>query len=217
MLDHVRKQYSPSDLPYHLIVPSLPGYAFSSAPPIDRDFGLEDIGRILNRLALNLGFGSGYIIQGGDIGSKVGRVMAATYDEVKGKRSETNYCTLLIILAIHVNFMIMKDPKLSTEEQSSIPAIEAEGLLRAKEFERVNSAYATEHATKPAIIGLVLSSNSVAILAWIGEKFLDWTDEDPSLDTILEAVSVYWFTNCAATCIYPYRQVRSVKQCDAQI
>lgn len=87
MLDRIRQQYTPDTLPYHLVVPSLPGYTFSSPPPQDRDFRLEDVARLLHKLAISLGFGSGYVLQGGDIGSKVGRVMAATYDEVKGKIS----------------------------------------------------------------------------------------------------------------------------------
>ena len=84
MLDQLRQRFSPETLPYHIVVPSLPGYTFSSAPPLDRDFQLEDIARLLHKLALSLGFGAGYVLQGGDIGSKVGRVMAATYDAVKG-------------------------------------------------------------------------------------------------------------------------------------
>lgn len=60
----------------------------------------------------------------------------------------------------------MKDPHLPPSEQQSIPEIEKEGLVRATEFERINSAYATEHATKPATIGLALSSSPVALLAW---------------------------------------------------
>jgi len=39
----------------------------------------------------------------------------------------------------------------------------------------------------------------------IGEKFLEWSDEDPSLDEILTSVSLYWFTECFARSIYPYR------------
>jgi len=41
----------------------------------------------------------------------------------------------------------------------------------------------------------------------IGEKFLDWTDDDPSLDLILESVTLYWLTGCMPTSVYPYRQV----------
>lgn len=77
------KQYTPETLPYHLIVPSLPGYAYSSSPPLDKDFRVEDIARLMNQLMLNLGFGGGYVAQGGDIGSKVGRVMAAEHEACK--------------------------------------------------------------------------------------------------------------------------------------
>jgi microsomal epoxide hydrolase len=77
--------HTSATLPYHLIVPSLPGYAFSSGAPLDKDFRLEDIARILNRLVVGLGFEQGYVVQGGDIGSKIARVMAAEHPHCKGK------------------------------------------------------------------------------------------------------------------------------------
>lgn len=72
-------------LPYHVIVPSLPGYAFSSAPPTDVDFRLEDVAQILDHLMSNLGFSNGYIAQGGDVGSKVAQVLAAKHRNCKGE------------------------------------------------------------------------------------------------------------------------------------
>lgn len=42
----------------------------------------------------------------------------------------------------------------------------------------------------------------------IGEKFLDWSDEDPSLDEILTSVTLYHLTDSFATSIYTYRDVR---------
>ena len=48
----------------------------------------------------------------------------------------------------------------------------------------------------------------VPTLLRIGEKFLDWSDEDPPLDVILEAVILYWLTETFPTSIYSYRQVR---------
>lgn len=78
------QQYSPSDLPYHLIVPSLPGYAFSSGPPLDRNFTVADVARIMNNLMVELGFGdTGYVAQGGDVGSRVGRILGAKYEECR--------------------------------------------------------------------------------------------------------------------------------------
>ena len=85
VIDKLRKKYSPDDLPYHIVVPSLPGYAFSSHPPLDKDFEIEDVARLMNQLMLNLDYGAGYMVQGGDVGSKVARVMAAKHNECKGK------------------------------------------------------------------------------------------------------------------------------------
>lgn len=48
-----------------------------------------------------------------------------------------------------------------------------------------------------------------ALLQRIGEKFLEWTDEDPPLEDILRAASLYWLTDSLPRCIYPYRAVRS--------
>ena len=84
LLSKLRQKYSPDELPYHIIVPSLPGYA-SSRPPLDKEFGIEDVARLMNDLMISLGYGAGYMVQGGDVGSKVARVMAAKHDECKGK------------------------------------------------------------------------------------------------------------------------------------
>jgi hypothetical protein len=84
ILSIMRKEYNASTLPYHLIAPSMPGYTFSSPPPIDRDLRIEDLARIFDKLMVGLGFADGYVVQGGDIGSKVGRIMAAKHDSCKG-------------------------------------------------------------------------------------------------------------------------------------
>ncbi|KAJ4154418.1 hypothetical protein NW765_015175 [Fusarium oxysporum] len=62
------------------------------------------------------------------------------------------------------------------------------------------------HATRPSTIGLILSSSPLALLAWVGEKFLSWSDEDPPLEEILTSVSLYWLTDSFPTSIFPYRQ-----------
>ncbi|KAH7379160.1 Alpha/Beta hydrolase protein [Phaeosphaeria sp. MPI-PUGE-AT-0046c] len=190
ILNYLARTYTPETLPYHLVVPSLPGYAFSSPPPLTRDFQLQNIASIMNSLMVELGFEGGYAVQGGDIGSKVCRVMAATYDTVK---------------AIHINFCIMPRPQFV--ESLNISYTERKGIERFEEFKRLGSAYALIHATKPSTIGLVLAANPLSLLAWIGEKFLAWTDEDPPLDDILSSVSLYWLTETFPRSIYPYRQL----------
>lgn len=66
-------------------MPSHLGYGFSSPPPpLDQNYGLPEMADLIDKLMVGLGFGGGYIVQGGDIGSQVGRVMAATKGTVKG-------------------------------------------------------------------------------------------------------------------------------------
>lgn len=188
ILGNVRAQYSARDLPYHLIVPSLPGFAFSSPPPQHKDFAISDIARLLNKLIQALGFTS-YVAQGGDIGSKCARVLAAEHDACK---------------AVHINFCIMPEP---ASVHGTISEREKVGLRRANDFHRIGSAYALEHATKPSTIAFAVGSNPVSLLAWVGEKFLDWTDDDLDIEDVLASVSLYWLTDCFATSIYPYRHL----------
>jgi microsomal epoxide hydrolase len=188
----MREQYTPQTLPYHLIVPSHPGYAFSSTPPLHKEFGVENIASCQNQVMQNLGFGEGYIAQGGDIGSSIARIMTADYASCK---------------ALHLNTLFgsfVRDP--SKTSHLSVTAAEQKGVDRMKQFIATGSAYAFMHATRPSTISLVLASNPLALLAWIGEKFLAWTDVDPDIETILEAVSLYWFTETFPRAIYPYRQ-----------
>jgi microsomal epoxide hydrolase len=185
-----KKRYTPQELPYHFIIPSLPGYAFSSTPPLQKDWNLTDSARLMNKLMVGLGFGSGYAVQGGDIGSYTSRIMAAKHDSCK---------------AMHLNFCVIPYPENTAGVSLPLEETEKEGLDRGDTFGKTGTAYALEHATRPATIGFVLSSSPLALLAWIGEKFQDWTDTTPSLDQILEAVTLYWLTDTFPRAIYPYR------------
>ncbi|OXH21695.1 microsomal epoxide hydrolase [Cryptococcus neoformans] len=188
MMEMVKKKYSPEDLPFHLIVPSLPGWLFSTPPPKDREFKVKDVGYLFNGLMEGLGFGGGYVAQGGDIGSYVSNELGANYPACK---------------IIHVNYSNPPPRPLPSpgfpEQEASPPS--AEDLLELLQ----KFGYALEHSTRPATVGLVVGSNPLSLLAWIGEKFLEWTDESPSVETTLTMTSLYWFTDCFTTSIYTYR------------
>ncbi|OMP86619.1 putative epoxide hydrolase [Diplodia seriata] len=190
MLELLKKKYpSPDKLPYHIIVPSLPGFAFSDRPPKDKDWSGPDTGRLMHKLLEALGFGeTGYVVQGGDVGSYVSRHMASHYDACK---------------AMHLNFCPV--PKPDNVSDSDLSDEERKALARGDAFRTAGIAYAMKHATRPSTIGLVLSSSPIALLGWIGEKFLTWTDAAPPLPTILDAVSLYWLTDTFPTSIYTYR------------
>jgi pimeloyl-ACP methyl ester carboxylesterase len=157
----------------------------------------------MHKLLLSLGLTS-YLVQGGDIGSLVSRVIAATYEECKG---------------MHLNFMYIYGiwDKASSEDELS--AQEKAGLERLDEFSTTGNAYAKMHGTKPSTIGLVLASSPVAQLAWIGEKFLAWSDPatTPLLQTIVADITLYWLTGCFPTSIYTYREMKELLHVDKPI
>lgn len=94
-----------------------------------------------------------------------------------------------------------------------------EAMERFEYFQKWEFAYKHEHATKSATIGFVLESSPIALLSWydkcldrctrltcrIGEKFIVWSDETPSLDHILANVSIYWYNQTISTGLYHYR------------
>ena len=190
MLDVIKGKYTPETLPYHIIVPSLPGYTFSSGPPVSKDCSSVEMGRVCQKLMHQLGFSDGYVAQGGDLGSFISRQAAQQDTSCK---------------AFHVNMFMMKPPKNMNE--LPLEEIEMKYAPKGQRWLDYGSAYGREHGTRNGTIGLVLSASPVAMLAWIGEKFLEWTDQDPPVDKILESVSLYWLTDTFPRCIYPYRSV----------
>jgi microsomal epoxide hydrolase len=69
-----------------------------------------------------------------------------------------------ILLTYRVNFCNMEDEP--EHLQYEITEAEQEGLRRGRKNMQTGSSYAFQHATKPATIGLILSTNPVALLAW---------------------------------------------------
>ncbi|KAI3401970.1 hypothetical protein diail_3944, partial [Diaporthe ilicicola] len=84
-LSKVQRQYAsdPASLPYHLIVPSLPGYGFTKVS-INKGLTAPIASRILNKLMIKLGFNQ-YIAQGGDVGSMITKTVVEEYDECIGE------------------------------------------------------------------------------------------------------------------------------------
>lgn len=50
--------------------------------------------------------------------------------------------------------------------KDDLPEDEKAALVRGPIFQETGSAYAREHGTRPATIGLVLSTSPIALLAW---------------------------------------------------
>lgn len=70
----------------------------------------------------------------------------------------------LHVAAIHLNACSMSEPK--TLPESSVTHLEKEGVEKGSAWMKTGVAYQAIHATRSSTIDLVLSTNSVALLAW---------------------------------------------------
>ncbi|KAI0027366.1 Alpha/Beta hydrolase protein [Vararia minispora EC-137] len=191
---------------FHVVSPSLPGFGFSEAPR-QKGFGHAQFAEVSHKLMLALGY-SGYVVQGGDLGARVARVLAQTYGPAYVKAWHTN----------------MPSPS-GPPRLSSHPALyfrhlltpysssERAGLARAKWFQTTQRGYYIEQATKPQTLGYLLADSPAGLLAWIYEKLVLWSDNYKwSDDEVLTWVSVYWFSSAgpaASLRIYFERRVAS--------
>ncbi|KAK4186709.1 putative hydrolase [Podospora australis] len=190
-----------ASLPYHLIAPSLPGFTLSDPWPKDQHYGMQDAAQVIDSLLTSvLGFPE-YVAQGGDIGSRIGRCLASTYDS----------CTACLL-----NFSPLPAPE--GFDFSTLSETEKMGVERGKWFMNHGSAYACEQATRPATLGFALSSSPLAILAWVGEKYLEWTDprsfpldsgkrySRKLMEEAIASVAFYWYTKKIHTSFWSYRE-----------
>ncbi|KAF4466156.1 epoxide hydrolase [Fusarium albosuccineum] len=197
ILQKLRSQYDPESLPFHIIAPHFIGFPFSDPPPLDKIFTHVDNARLISRIMHALGFGkSGYVVQGGDLGS-----MTAT--QIAGLDPA---CKL-----VHLNALPIPPPP-GTDVEADIKAgkyspDEVENLMRAAEFMKTGNAFIKLDGNRPSTAGLLIGSNPVGLLAWLGEKMMSWSDETPDTDLILTNVALYWFTGCYPTSISHHRLI----------
>lgn len=96
-------------------------------------------------------------------------------------------------------------PEFDLDDTEGLDPSEVQYLSKFRKWQGNGTAYAMENGTRPATIGLAMSASPLALLAWIGEKYLEWSDTDLPLDTILLFTSLYWFTSSAPRNVWPYR------------
>ncbi|KAF2021192.1 epoxide hydrolase [Aaosphaeria arxii CBS 175.79] len=173
---------------FHVVVPSLPGFCWSSAPP-RRGWTLKDNARVFNNLMLGLGYLS-YGVQAGDWGSFVARELGAQYPACK---------------AVHLNFCPVP---LHTPDNELSPR---EKLVKKRYDDWLDDhlGYAVCMRTRPHTIGVALIDNPVGIMSWVGEKYYEAAAPqkatDPEWDqAILIQSSLYYFTDCIMTSMLPY-------------
>jgi epoxide hydrolase len=174
---------------FHVVCPSLPGFAFSGKPT-STGWSAPRVARAWDELMVRLGYDR-YGAQGGDWGAMVatelGRIPV--------------HCA-----AIHTNMPLAGPPagtgELTDEEQQALTDME--------NYQRVESGYAVLQATRPQTIGYSLVDSPVGQMTWIIEKMQSWMDcsGNPesvvSRDELLDNVMMYWVNAAGASAARAY-------------
>ncbi|WP_380879707.1 epoxide hydrolase [Sphingomonas sp. DBB INV C78] len=177
---------APGAQAFHLVVPSLPGYGFSDQPDAT-GWGVERIADAWITLMRRLGYGR-FVAQGGDWGAAVTTAIAM---------ARPAEC-----LGVHLNM-----PLVFPEESdfAALTPAEQATVASMQFYQDQDSGYAKLQGTRPQSVGYALADSPVGQAAWIYEKLHAWTDNDGSpesavpRDAILDLISLYWFTNSAAS------------------
>jgi pimeloyl-ACP methyl ester carboxylesterase len=183
---------------FHLVLPSLPGYGFSSEPA---ELGWEAgrVARAWAELMHRLGY-TRYVAQGGDVGALVTDLMGR--QAVEGL---VGYHLNLLTAVLAVGDQL---PKQSEQERAAAEAVAA--------FRQDGFGYFLEMATRPQTIGYALLDTPVGLAAWMLDHDTDsyykiaraFVDGQPvgnlTRQTIVDNITLYWVTGTAASAARSY-------------
>ena len=171
---------------FHLVVPSIPGFGFSG-PTHDSGWNVRRIARAWDELMSRLGYHR-YGAQGGDWGSTISRELGLV---VPGH-----------LIGVHLNMLFPQPPDGVTV--TDLTDGEKARLEALRRFRASGSGYGAIQSTRPQTLAYGLTDSPAGQLAWITEKFGEWTDNglpDKAVgrDQLLTNVSLYWLTATAGS------------------
>ncbi|MFE9251057.1 epoxide hydrolase family protein [Streptomyces sp. NPDC007088] len=178
---------------FHLVVPSLPGFGFSG-PVADRGWSFHRVASAWAELMSRLGY-ERYLVQGADLGTWVGSVQA-------GLDSEH-------VAGLHLNFLITP-PSPDPTDLAGLSRTELSRLGRLQRFAEDGLGYMQIQATRPQTLGYGLTDSPVGQLAWMVEKFMEWSDAEKrpedavDRDQLLTNATLYWLTRSGASSAHFY-------------
>ena len=177
---------------FDLVVPSLPGYAFSQRPPhtgVDRAY----VAGLWHQLMQGLGY-QRYGAHGGDFGAGIATHMALSQPDR--------------MIGIHLSTAEMTpytgpgSPALSTQERAYL-----EQVGRWEETER---GYSAVQSTRPQTLGYGLNDSPAGLAAWVLDKWRSWSDSGGDLDArfgrdaLLTMLTIWWASGSITSSMRDY-------------
>jgi pimeloyl-ACP methyl ester carboxylesterase len=178
---------------FHVVVPSIPGYAFST--PSDNRSDLFHLADRWHDLMTGLGYEK-FGAHGGDFGALVTEHLARSYADA--------------LVGIHLTdvpyWHSMRKPRKHTDAEAAyFAAIDT--------FQREQGAYTMIQGNRPQTLADGLNDSPAGLAAWIVSFFERWSDCDGDLesvfskDELLTNVMLYWVTQSVGPSFSPYYDV----------
>jgi len=193
---------------FHLVIPSIPGYGFSSNPTTT-GWDPARIATVWVALMNRLGYAR-FVAQGGDVGAIITHQMA--------KQAPPG------LLAMHTNLPATVPADIAKVLASGDPAPAglSEDELRAfqqvRDFSAKRSGYALEMRTRPQTL-YGLADSPIGLASWVLDHdpasyeliahAFDGHPGDLSRDDVLDNITLYWLTNTAISAARLYWENKS--------
>jgi epoxide hydrolase len=184
---------------FHLVIPSIPGFGLSG-PTGEPGWTQRRIARAFAELMSRLGYET-YGAQGGDVGAQV----SPDLGRVDPDR----------VVGVHVNAAsvgFMPFPPFEEAELAKLSDSERARVERIARYMEDGSGYASIQSTRPQTLAYALTDSPVGQLAWIVERFQEWThaevpEDAVDRDRMLTNVMLYWLTGTAGSSANLYYEV----------
>ncbi len=170
---------------FDVIVPSLPGFGFSDRPNaggMRSTLAAEQLAQLMTDV---LGY-QRFAAAGGDIGSRVTRLLALAHPES--------------LVGIHLTDVGFPREIAFPPDLPNPSAAEQQFLGSVGRWFMQEGAYAMLQSTKPQTLAYGLNDSPVGLAGWIVEKFRAWSDcggdieQRFSKDELLTTIMIYWVT-----------------------
>ncbi|GIE97125.1 epoxide hydrolase family protein [Paractinoplanes rishiriensis] len=174
---------------FHLVLASNPGVGFSG-PLTSAGWNTARSAAALNEIMARLEYDR-YGVQGNGGGAAIAVEM--------GRQAPER------VIGVHVNGHLTF-PSGAPDDFDGLTEAEQARLQRLQDFRDDKMGFNAIQSTRPQTLAFGLHDSPAGQLAWIVEKFKEWTDPSADLpedaidrDLLLTNVSLYWFTGTAGS------------------
>jgi len=170
---------------FDVIVPSLPGFGFSDRPSVRGATSIRTAELLARLMTEVLGYQK-YAAAGGDIGSRVTRLLALAHPQS--------------LVGMHLTDIGFPGEIAFPPDVSNPSATEQQFLGSVAGWFFQEGGYIMIQSTRPQTISYPLNDSPVGLAGWLVEKFRAWSDcggdveKRFSKDELLSHIMIYWVT-----------------------